>query len=222
LQGVADRRQPDWIKAFITAPDKVIASGDPVATQLVAEYNNIKMPNLGLKDAEIAALLVYLQDPAAAGAAQPAAAQPAVLPPGRAQMGQLIFTGNTKLANGGTPCIACHTVAGTGALGGGSLGPDLTQVFRRYGDPGLANALGTIAFPTMTGPFLNRALTPQEQSDLVAFFQWTDNTIPAPAPDRLGFFLLAGGLGALVLFGSMVFFWPRQRESIAERLRKSR
>jgi mono/diheme cytochrome c family protein len=216
LQGVTGRRDPEWLKGFIASPGQVIASGDPVARQLLADYNNVTMPDLGLNDAEVAALLAYLQDPAGSAPAAPAAP----LPPGGVQAGQQLFSGEARLANGGPACIACHTVSGTGQLGGGSLGPDLTQVTTRLTGPGLSAALANIAFPTMAGPFLNHPLTPQEQADLVAYFEWANTNAPAPNSALSPLFLAAGLLGALVLFGAMAFFWPRQRETLAERLRR--
>lgn len=65
LQGVVNRRSRDWLVRFITAPDKVIESGDPIATALVQQFNQIRMPNLGVTDDEARTLLDHL---AAAGA----------------------------------------------------------------------------------------------------------------------------------------------------------
>jgi mono/diheme cytochrome c family protein len=220
LQGVTQRRDLDWIKQFIGAPDKVIASGDPIATQLLRENNNIQMPNLGLSPTEVDSLVAYLENPDQAG--QPSSPAPQAQPSlsGDVAQGLALFTGAKSLQNGGTGCIACHTISGIAALGGGSLGPDLTQVYQRYGDAGLASALSTIPFPTMQGIFLNQPLTPQEQANLHALFKWSQTNAPPP-PTQLTPWLFAGVglLGALVLFGVMIFFWPRQRQSLAERLR---
>jgi mono/diheme cytochrome c family protein len=225
LQGVTQQRDPAWLKQFIAAPDKVLASGDPLAAQLLAEYNNIPMPNLGLTAAEVDDILAYLaaqSAPPAEGAAPPAPAQPA-LPPlaGDAAQGQQLFTGQAALAGRGTPCIACHSVEGVGALGGGALGPDLTQVHTRYGAPGLAAALGSLPFPSMQSIYANKPLTPAEQADLLAFFARADQG-PAPRTQRNLLVSLAAGAGlAGTLFLGMTLFWPRQRLSIAQRLRKN-
>ena len=130
---------------------------------------------------------------------------------------------------GGPACIACHSVDGTGTLGGGSLGPNLTHVAERLGRPGLAAALQTIAFPTMVGPFANRPLTAQEQADLVAFLVQADRAA-APVPvfgarriTAATWHVLALGLaGAAGLFALLLIFWPRQRQSISARLRSTR
>lgn len=218
LQGISSQREPAWLRDFIADPNAMFAAGDPLALQLLKENNDLRMPNMGLSAAQVAAVLAYLAE--ADGATQlegPAAA----LPHGEALAGQKLFNGETRLANGGMACIACHTVGGTGFLEGGSLGPDLTHAIQRYGTAGLASNLNQITFPTMQGPFFNRLITPDEQADLVAFFQWSDTQAPAPAADP-GYTLLGIGTGgALLLFGILAFFWPRQRESLAARLRKN-
>src|SRR3972149_6907885 len=52
LKGVTERRQTDWIKQFIIKPDEVLASGDPVAKQLLDEAGGAPMPNLGITDGQ--------------------------------------------------------------------------------------------------------------------------------------------------------------------------
>jgi mono/diheme cytochrome c family protein len=220
LKDVTKRVELSWMKDFISNPSKMIDSGDPVAVQLLADYNNLRMPTLGLSENDLTAVIAYLENPAAAGSA--VAPSPAALPPGQALAGQQLFTGQRRLSNGGPPCVACHTVSGIGFLEGGALGPDLTHVPQRLGEAGLASALNQIAFPTMAGPFLNHPLTPQEQADLVAYFVWSDAQPPAPARNSGIYFLAIGAGGALLLFGVLAVFWPGQRESLAERLRRQR
>ncbi len=219
LAGVTERRELDWIYSFIQTPDRMIAAGDPLAVQLLSENNNIPMPNLGLNEAETADLVAYLADPEAAAAA-PGAAEPLVLPAGSALAGQKLFLGEARLQNGGTPCLACHSVAGNSLLEGGSLGPDLTHVMQRYGEAGLAANLNQITFPTMQGPFQDRPLTPQEQADLIAYFAWSDAQPPAARFSPVAVFLGAASGGTVLLFALLLVFWPQQRQSLAERLRR--
>ncbi|OQA45737.1 MAG: Cytochrome c [Chloroflexi bacterium ADurb.Bin325] len=232
LAGVTERADVAWIKQFIQEPDKMLASGDPTATKLLAEFNNVAMPNLGLSAAQVDDVVAYLAAPdsakapaapAGAAATGPVAAAPSGKAPslaGYAPSGEALFSGATRLAAGGTPCIACHSVEGVGLLGGGTLGPDLTQVHTRYGGTGLAAALSTLPFPTMQSIFATRQLTPEEQADLLAFFaRAAQQTAPQPQV-KLAMLLIAGaGLtGALLV--AMLFFWPRQRLSISQRLRQ--
>ncbi len=59
LKGIAKTESHDWLVNFITAPDKVIASGDPTAAQLVKEYG-MPMPNLGVSKTGAEAILAYI------------------------------------------------------------------------------------------------------------------------------------------------------------------
>jgi mono/diheme cytochrome c family protein len=215
LQDITQLRDEQWLRDFILAPDRMIAAGDPLSLQLLADYNNLPMPNLGLKAEEVDALLAYLADPGGSGEGQTEAV--AVVAGGQAGRGEKIFSGAIPLENGGMSCLACHSVAGTGALGGGSLGPDLTHVYRRYGETGLAGALAGLPFPNMRGIFATRPLTQVEQADLLAFFAQVDQEPAAGVPNA--WFWWIGGLGALALFAALGFFWPRQRVGLAEKLR---
>jgi hypothetical protein len=40
----------------------VLAEGDPIATQLLARFHDVRMPNLGLASGEVALLLDYLAE----------------------------------------------------------------------------------------------------------------------------------------------------------------
>jgi len=216
LQGVTERRDQAWLVSFISEPDKMLASGDPTATQLLSEFNNIAMPNLALTDADVAAILAFLQS----GATLEFTA--VALPPGSAQRGRDLFSGGQPLQNGGIACMSCHSVGGVGAFGGGTLGPDLTLVVQRLGEPGLVSSLQNIAFPTMIGVFKDKNLTDQEVSDLLSFFVQANSQekegIASGFTNRIW---IGGLLGALVCFGVMATSWPRQRESLSDRLRKS-
>lgn len=222
LKDVTQRRDAQWIKSFITDPNKMF-SNDPTAQQLLKENNNVKMPTLGLSPAEVDALIAYLGGPSPISGGGTVTGTVAA---GNALGGGQIFQGTLGLSGGGPACIACHTVGGTGTLGGGALGPDLTHVAQRYGQPGLAAALQTIAFPTMVGPFTNRPLSPTEQADLVAFFVQADQqqvAVPPITPGALTtntwlvLAIASGGTAALFIVLSL--FWPRQRQSISARLR---
>ncbi len=220
LKDVTQRRSAEWLKSFIANPSAMIAT-DATAAALQKEYG-VTMPTLGLSAAEIDALIAYLGNPgnvAAGGAAAPAVGDPAA--------GRGIYRGDKALTNGGPPCIACHSVSGASALNGGGLGPDLTHVAGRMGTAGLTAALSTIAFPTMLGPFGASPLTPQEVADLVAFLDQANTSQPESglvAPGSLSVSALMifglGGAGMLLLFGLLLFFWPRQRQSLASALRR--
>jgi cytochrome c2 len=175
LKDVTKVRDLQWVKNFILDPANMIAN-DADAQQLFLEYNKFPMPDLGLTEAEADHVVAYLQDPNAVAA--PASSAPVNI--GDPTAGYYLFTGQTRLKNGGPPCLGCHHVSGVGALGGGGLGPDLTEVVERLGEPGLAAALQTLPFPTMIGPFKNHLLTEDEQADLLAYFKNASVMQPPP------------------------------------------
>ncbi|MCC6343553.1 MAG: cytochrome c [Bryobacterales bacterium] len=101
--------------------------------------------------------------------AMPAGAQ--TVSPAAVEAGKALFTGAERFANGGPACAACHNAAGIGFPGGGSLGPDLTRVYARFGPDGLNSSLETLYFPAMTPIYGLRPLTQDERRNLFAFFQ---------------------------------------------------
>ncbi len=236
LEGVTGRRDQEWLRNFISAPDQMIAAGDPIATELLNEYNGIPMPNLGLSSQDVDDILAYLRPPgdvsqqAPDGQAQPAATEASQTPAdstaaqplnGNPAYGEALFSGAISLTNGGTPCQACHSVEGVGMIGGGTLGPDLTHVYTRYGREGLAASLGSLPFPTMQSIFATRQLTTTEKADLLAFFAEVDQLGEPRTQQNFQLIFGAGSGLAVAFFVVMLFFWPRQRMSLSQRLRKN-
>ena len=60
LAGVTSRREEGWLFRQIQQPDTLIAEKDPIALQLLQEYNMPMVP-LGLEDSEVAAVISYLK-----------------------------------------------------------------------------------------------------------------------------------------------------------------
>ena len=235
LQGVGSRRDRAWLERFLRAPDQVIASGDPIATELVKKYGGVQMPNLGLTDDQVASLLAFLGVPSAGVSPPPATApaqttpapEPAPAPAGRgdAAAGKNLFTGADRLENDGPPCMSCHAIAGIGALGGGALGPDLTGAYAKYGgDEGIASVLASLPFPTMQPIFSGAPLTAQEQADLGAFLaQASRSERPAGSVGKL---IGLGFGGAALLSGLALLVWRRRlvavRRPLVDRSRPRR
>ncbi len=168
LRNVTSIRDHSWLVNWISAPDKMLAEGDPTAKQLLQQYT-VTMPNLGLSQQQVEDVIAYITNQSK-GPQQGTPPTPSGQA-GNPSTGQALFVGNIRLKNGGPPCQSCHNVEGVSLLGGGRLGPDLTKVYDRYGDTGLSAALATIPFPTMQPIFGSRPLTTQEQADLKAFFK---------------------------------------------------
>jgi hypothetical protein len=105
-------------------------------------------------------------------------------------------------------------------LGGGVMGPDLTQSLAKYGDAGLASVLATIPFPTMQPIFTGHPLAPQEQADLRAFIEAASTKPQANREAPILALSLAGFIAAMVLAGLV---WRRRlhgvRRPLVERTR---
>jgi len=60
LLNVTTTREREWLTRFITAPDKVRESGDPIATALRAKFKEVIMPRLDLGTADAELLIDYI------------------------------------------------------------------------------------------------------------------------------------------------------------------
>jgi cytochrome c2 len=211
LKGVTGKRPHEWLQQWITAPDQMVAKKDEYAVKLLHQYHDVQMPNLGLSTADVDNILAFLASPGAAaqpsGPALQAAKAPAVK--GNPEIGKDLFTGVVRFQNGGPPCMACHSVSGIGALGGGQLGPDLTEVVKRYGGASAVDAFvaGTPT-PTMKAVWGQRPLTAEDRANVVSFLAQAEvSQRPTEA-----IWELAGlaALGVAILLGIAAFNWSHR------------
>ncbi|MBT4881312.1 MAG: c-type cytochrome [Flavobacteriales bacterium] len=63
LQGITEKRTKDWLKKWINSSSELIASGDADAIAIFEEYNKSVMTDFYFSDEDMAALLVYLENP---------------------------------------------------------------------------------------------------------------------------------------------------------------
>jgi cytochrome c551/c552 len=61
LNGVTAKRDSTWLIRWIMEPDKVLAEGDVIATELLEEFKNIPMPPMGLNESEAKDILAYIE-----------------------------------------------------------------------------------------------------------------------------------------------------------------
>lgn len=61
LLKVTERRDRAWLARWIKAPDKLLAEKDPIALGLYKRYKELLMPNSRLNDADVEALIVYME-----------------------------------------------------------------------------------------------------------------------------------------------------------------
>jgi len=122
---------------------------------------------------------------------------------GDASKGQALFMGYTHFEHDGPPCMGCHSVGENGILGGGVMGPNLTDVTTSRDQ---AEILATFSgkaqtlSPVMQPIYGDSPLTAQEQADLLAFLK---GSVGQPEPDKepvlLGISLFGALIGAAAL-----------------------
>jgi len=224
LKGVTKARSHEWLEKWIQNPQAVIDSGDLTALKLKKEYNGIVMPPVpGMTPQMAESLLNFIAEESgeASGAAPAAEAQAPPFTPEQVAEGKALFLGGQQLQDGGPACISCHAVKSVGgALGGGQLGPDLTQVYKRLnGRKGLEAWLSSPASATMKPIFNKHPLKPAEIGALTAFFEQTSKETGTENASayrlRFTLFGLGGAAVGLVVLG---LIWKRRIRGVRRAL----
>ena len=134
--------------------------------------------------------------------AQPASAE--AIANGDVENGRKLFMGYAHLEHEGPPCMGCHSVGENGLLGGGALGPNLTNISAERSDEeiiGVLSNTGSVISPVMKPIYETDPLTAEEQADLLAFMK---ASVGEPETDReLVVFGISslGTIGAAIVFG---------------------
>ncbi len=202
LKDLGKRRPHEWSQKFIAQPAAMLDSGDTVATQLLREYNGVRMPDLGVSPTEAAALLKLIDDYSAQGKTLGSAAISRPATPEDLRRGRLFFTGELRFASGAPACFSCHRVQGVGGWGGGWLGPDLTVATAKYG-AGLTGVIENPAFPTMQGVFTKTPLAPEEAFQVASFLKSVGGQPPAGRDAGFPVIGMLGLAGGMVLAGHL-------------------
>jgi mono/diheme cytochrome c family protein len=171
LKGVTARRERPWLLKFVRSSQRVIAGGDPIATELFRTFKRQRMPDwTDLSPQDVNTILDWL---AADGPDQKPAderdaelARPADLARARA-----LFEGRARLANGGLACAGCHSVRDGDRRAGGTLGPDLTSAYLKYRDRALTLHLRHPCTPRQPELGSGRYLEPEEAFALKAYLR---------------------------------------------------
>lgn len=208
LMNLLERRDRDWVIRFTLTPKALRDAGDPTAVQLFNKYAPEEMPDQMLTPDQVEEILELIEDLSRKKKTfVPASGKLSRRPvPADIPAGQRLFTGQTRLAKGGAACISCHSVAGVGYLGGGMLGPDLTEICRRYTEVELASILKSPAFPMMSRMYAKRPLSDEETVQLYAYL-YAARTRTPDAPRATAHYLGWSAAGMLALFGAMSFIW---------------
>lgn len=224
LANVQDRRSDEWLQEFIVSSQTLINSGDPDAVAVFEKFNKIVMPDPPFSNDQIAAIIVYIKaasgteaqsaEAGTAGGGTTASVDTSI---GSTQediiMGQNLFQGKVRLANGGPSCISCHHVKNDAVIGGGILARELTTVFSRMGEPGVRAILGSAPFPVMQQAYLNKPLTDEEIFSIISFLQQADRDHMFQQPRDYGVKLAGTGVvGLIVLLVVYSLLWHSRRK----------
>ena len=222
LKGVEERRDREWLVGFVLDPKGVLASGDRYALKLREEAGGVVMPTtVGLNRARAEALLDLIAAESALETSEFAGLDIGDEPFSAAdiELGRRLFRGETQLANGGPPCLSCHTVGGLGGLGGGRLGPDLTRVYERLqGRKNLASWLLAPATLTMQPVYAQANLTNEEILPLVAFLEEEARTGSEDTTTAQVIFLLLGLAGSVVAYVAADIAWRGRLRGVRRQL----
>ena len=224
LKDVSKRQRREWLVNWIADPMGVLNAGDPYAQRLKDEARGAVMTQAPGMTAKRAAALLDLIDAeskleksrfASTGLSERA------FTPADVAAGREIFLGARRLAGGGPACFNCHSAGNEGGLGGGRLGPDLSDAFARLGG---RKALGAwfLNPPTerMKPLFAQRPLVPDtEILQVLAFLKDTSDRHEASnaTAKRITYLLLAaaGAAAALIL---MDLAWKRRFRGVRSAL----
>lgn len=222
LKGVNERRDAAWLTRFVMDPKAMIDSGDPYAQELLRAARGVFMPPVpGLTRERVVKLIEMLAVESAKEKSQFAGMQidDRPLTPIDVERGRRLFEGRERLTGGGPSCLSCHEVDGTGVLGGGLLGPDLTAAYARLeGRKALSAWLSAPPGLTMQPVFRTKPLEGDEVLALVAFLkQSAENGKPATGRGSLAY-LLSGVGGVALLLLAFDLIWKRRLRGVRRTL----
>lgn len=196
LGGVSKLKDRAWLVRFLQDPKAMIDSGDPYANQLLQEANGVVMPTPSGMTPDLADSLLNYLDSGPTAAQSPVSGPPISEQPFTSAdiaLGKQIFLGQRRLANGGPACVSCHTLRALNGLGGGRLGPDLTNEIERLGSRVGATAwLTAPPTTTMQAVFSKHPLNRDEIFPLLAAI---DDAGRQVQPEKAAATLMFSGFG---------------------------
>lgn len=226
------QRQPDreWLIKFMMNPTPVLKSSDPYAKKILEASRGVPMPALpGMTRDRAEKLLELIEAESKLEESQFKGLQVSTEPftdADRAR-GREIFLGRQSLKEGGAACISCHGMHDIRALGGGRLGPDLTNIYEKYENRVALSAwLVAPGTETMQPIFKDHPMQSDEIHALVAYFESAAAEQPANASVSQVMFLLTGLAGAAIFVFLFDVIWKRRfhavRRPLVEKLQITR
>lgn len=204
LKNVGERREQDWLVAFLRSPKAVIDSGDPTAAGLLRDARGVIMPDPpGMTDTLAEKVLTVIQVESGLEKSRFSGLQISDRPltAEDVAMGRALFRGEQAFLSGAPSCFSCHDLEGAGGFGGGRLGPDLTAVYARLeGRKALAAWLSSPPSEVMAPVYRQTPLDPDEVLALTAYLKHAAESGVEEADSGILAFMLTGfGLAAVLL-----------------------
>jgi hypothetical protein len=128
--------------------------------------------------------------------------------------GRDLFMGYVHFEHEGPPCMGCHSVGNNGLLGGGAMGPDLTNVFSQRSQTEILAVLsntGRKISPVMRPIYTDHPLTWEEQVDLLAFLE---TSVGQPESDKELLVIGISIVGFLAAVGVLGFVYRNRLRSV--------
>ena len=225
LLDISKKRDAAWVRSFIKSSQSMIKGGDSDAIALFDEFNKLIMIDYPLPDADIDAIVKYIdsfstpdaEEDLEASAADSIAAleKEAYLAhidtDANEARGKALFEGYLEFKNGGASCISCHHVNADEGVQGGLLAKDLTHSFSQIG--GLAGLKGMIdfpAYPAMKDAYTKAPLTEDESVQLQVYLMRADKRNPMEASSVTGF-MKQGIIAVVILLVLISLVWFRRK-----------
>lgn len=229
LANVHLRRNRDWLFKIIRSSQTLINSGDETAIALFKQFNMVQMPDqTAFTDDDLNAILTYIEgeSPEYIPETETTVAQ-ADETPVEVEItgkpvdvatkedilnGRLLFSGETRLENGGPACLTCHNVLNDNLIGGGLLAKDLTEAFTRLNENGIKAMVSNPPFPVMRTAYDNHPVNSDETYLITAFLKFADQErYYQHHRDYQARFLYTGIVGFIVLLIVFTVIWRKRK-----------
>ncbi len=226
LKNISEKRNPEWLGAFIQSSQTLIKSGDQDAVSIYKEYNNLLMPDQAIDGGQVLAVINYINEASSATTENSTVTTRVdLLENATAEDvsdGLLLFSGKKRFTNGGASCISCHSVKDDRIFSSGTLAKDLTQSYETMGSAGVSAIIGNSPFPAMTVTYANNQLTKEEIHNLTAYLRDVSKQRYYQHPVDFSIsFAVTGIFMFLSIFTSIIIlYFKRKRKSVNHDIHK--
>ncbi|MFK5854908.1 MAG: c-type cytochrome [Bacteroidota bacterium] len=223
LKNISEKRDKEWIIAFVQSSQTVINSGDGDAMAIYKEYNNMLMPDQPMDGGQVQSIINYIDGAGTGTSDINQEAAPDMLANATVEdiaMGLQLFTGNKRLQNGGASCISCHKVKDDRVFSSGTLAKELTETYGIMGSAGVSAILKSPPFPAMGVTYKNNALTPEEILSLTAYLKSVSDNHIYQHPVAFGSTFAIFGIVVfiMILLSIIVLYFNRKKGSVNDKI----